>query len=571
MCTSVNAKCIVLLSVVYVCATGVVFGGTPCAVPDNGTGTITMPPQGCEYLPAYEPYKIINGLPPGTVIELYGPLYNFLCTNPGLCSIPLPPGECEMAGGTLGGHGDCFESTLELTVTGTGELAGFSRHLSIPVAGEIHTGPRNPGDPVQTFPTEMFRLQGELFGDPDFCTFRITAGTDFGLPCPGETTLTELPSGDFAVDSFFDITYQIEFEGCPTSQLDDMAGTTTATIRIETGFVECVPTPDGSACKSVPCPGGTDECKPAVVNYDPQTGIRTIIECKCQPTGGCYVDLAYGSTCVEPDNGTGTITMPARSSGCEWFSPEEVFLILIGLPPGATIEMDPLWYQFFCCDSQCASCSLSLGPVQCEAAGGLLGGQGHCFESTLDLTVTGTGDLAGFNRHLAVPMFTEVHTGPRNPGDPVQTFDTDVYRFDGQLFGDPDFCTFRITGGTVHSMPSPGETTLTQLPSGDFAVDSFFDISYQIEFEGCPDSQLADMAGITSATIRMESGETPGLPRCAGTCEECDYCREKITANPDGTIDVSCKCEPDADLNRDGFVDFNDFSIMADQWLTTRP
>ena len=36
------------------------------------------------------------------------------------------------------------------------------------------------------------RLQGELFGDPDFCTFRVTGGTDFGLPSPGHTTLTDL-------------------------------------------------------------------------------------------------------------------------------------------------------------------------------------------------------------------------------------------------------------------------------------------------------------------------------------------------------------------------------------------
>jgi len=47
----------------------------------------------------------------------------------------------------------------------------------------------------------MYRLQGELFGDPDFCTLRFTAGTDFGLPSPGEATLVELPNDDFAVES----------------------------------------------------------------------------------------------------------------------------------------------------------------------------------------------------------------------------------------------------------------------------------------------------------------------------------------------------------------------------------
>ncbi len=41
----------------------------------------------------------------------------------------------------------------------------------------------------------MYRLQGELVGDPDFCTLNITAGTDYGLPSPGQTTLTDLGGG----------------------------------------------------------------------------------------------------------------------------------------------------------------------------------------------------------------------------------------------------------------------------------------------------------------------------------------------------------------------------------------
>jgi hypothetical protein len=71
----------------------------------------------------------------------------------------------------------------------------------------------------------VYRLQGELFGDPDFCTFRVYGGIDFGLPSPGQITLARLPNGTFQVESFFDITYQIEFEGCPASQLDGYAGT----------------------------------------------------------------------------------------------------------------------------------------------------------------------------------------------------------------------------------------------------------------------------------------------------------------------------------------------------------
>lgn len=220
--------------------------------------------------------------------------------------------------------------------------------------------------------------------------------------------------------------------------------------------------------------------------------------------------------CENPDNGTGTITLPPM--GCQYISPDEVFEIIDGLPPGTTIELEPLFYNFVCCDPPCQQCTLPIAPGACETVGGDLGGYGHCFTGTMEYIVTGTGQLAGFNRFLTLEMFAEVHTGPRNPGDPVQTFPNDMLNLQGQLYGDPDFCTLIVTGGTGNGLPSPGSTTLTQLPSGDFNVDSFFDITYQIEFEGCPGSILEGFAGTTTATIRMQTGEDylPSIPLFAG-------------------------------------------------------
>lgn len=107
------------------------------------------------------------------------------------------------------------------------------RTLNLPTSGEIHTMPRTPGTPVQSFDTDMFRLQGQLLpGDPDFDLLRIVAGTGNGLPSPGHTTLTQLPGGDWNVDSFFDITYRIDFVGAPGGPYAGMSGSTTGTIRM---------------------------------------------------------------------------------------------------------------------------------------------------------------------------------------------------------------------------------------------------------------------------------------------------------------------------------------------------
>ena len=119
-----------------------------------------------------------------------------------------------------------------MQLRGTGDLAGYLRNLHMPVMLETHSGPRTPGDPAQTFPTDLFALAGALPpGDPDFAELVIISGTGNGIPSPGQTALTQLPGGDFEVDSFFDITYRIDFVGAPGGALDGLSGSTTATAR----------------------------------------------------------------------------------------------------------------------------------------------------------------------------------------------------------------------------------------------------------------------------------------------------------------------------------------------------
>ncbi|MAE67358.1 MAG: hypothetical protein CMJ18_24115 [Phycisphaeraceae bacterium] len=199
-------------------------GAGLCIVPDNGNGTADLPPNCTEgYLSPDDVHMILDGLPPSppTTIILDASHNEFILRSGG-------------PGGNLGGEFEIFDSFLNINLQGTGLLAGLNHNMVLQAQTETHIGPRNPGDPVQSFPTEMFNLFG-THSDSLFQNFTIVAGSSQGLPSPGQTTLTQLPSGDFHVDSFFDVTYRIDFEGAPGSALDGMSGSTTATILMQAG------------------------------------------------------------------------------------------------------------------------------------------------------------------------------------------------------------------------------------------------------------------------------------------------------------------------------------------------
>ena len=197
-------------------------GATPCVVPDQG-GTVNLPPAGCGYLSPADVHMILDSLPLGTTVHIGVQHLDFF-------NVAKAPG------GDLGGERETFNSVGMLHLTGTGSLSGLNRTVSMNLQCVTDVAPHTPGQPVQSFDTEMFGLQGQITGDPDFDLLRITAGNAFGMPSPGHTTLTRQPGGgNWAVDSFFDITYKIEFVGNSSGPLGGHHGSTTGTIRMQAG------------------------------------------------------------------------------------------------------------------------------------------------------------------------------------------------------------------------------------------------------------------------------------------------------------------------------------------------
>ncbi|NOS99275.1 MAG: hypothetical protein HOP29_01455 [Phycisphaerales bacterium] len=561
-------------------ATSPVLAGVPCIVPDNGGGTINLPPMGCNgYVSPDDLHEMINGLPLGSTIQVDARHDEFF--NP-----------MHMPGGSLGGEIETFGSFLNMQMNGTGALAGYNHPVSLQVQCETHTGPRTPGDPIQSFPTDMFMLQGQTLGDPDFDLLRITGGTGFGMPSPGHTTLVRQggPGSPYAVDSFFDVFYRIDFVGKPGGPLGGMSGSTTGTIRMAigtpSGFCPPPPPPAIAACtgaliQDCAAGGATEFCQPRCVQVN-QGGV-TVVQCDCREPQECHVEVLpgvvpfctgscplneqcqetvtplavggyqlccdcvpiavdcepdptftqcdpfacppapspAGAPCVVPDNGGGTITLPP--AGCNGYvSPDDLHEMINGLPGGSTIQVDARHDKFF---------------NQNEGPGGTLGGNVENFGSFLFMQMQGTGPLAPFNRFIGLQVQCQTHTGPRTPGSPVQSFPTDMFLLQGQIMGDPDFDLLRITAGSGFGMPSPGHTTLVRQgpPGSGFAVDSFFDIEYRIDFIGRPGGQLGGMSGSTTGTIRMAIG-TPVNDQCIPRCMDHD-----LQTGQTSVVDCECR------------------------------
>ena len=168
-----------------------------CLVPDIG-GTAQVPPACPAGYVDGQSFRL-NGLPPGIPIT-------------GKLSILNIQNVVEGPGGGLGGTTQTWDATVRLRLVGDPTFP-YDRVFMIPVSCSSDAAPRMVAGPIQSFQMDLTGLLGQLPpGDPDFDLLRVSAGSGFGLPSPGHTTLTKAGTM-WAVDSFFDITYRIDYIG----------------------------------------------------------------------------------------------------------------------------------------------------------------------------------------------------------------------------------------------------------------------------------------------------------------------------------------------------------------------
>ena len=479
---------------------------------------------------------------------------------------------------------------------------------------------------VQSIPTDLSVFAQLPIGDPDFDLLRIVAGTNFGMSSPGYGTFRYSTSGDWAVDSFFDITYRVDFIGAPGSPFAGASGSTTSQMRVRTGMPEpaSCKVPEigtGTAEMTPPCPSGWTSEPQAVVSLNglppgiPIEGTLRIVptsprcrwlrhdrragpaaagrsrrdraaqlmsgppyavsipHARVRPDPSCpeirgvvCIQAVVGQIIGDPDfdllrisagsdfglASDGHVTL-THGPGGTWFV-DSFFDItyrmdMVGAPGGplaghsgsdtetarftmgdpdrpvclmpdngtGTADFPPLCPPGYeglvyrpAVESGMTPNDPLLGTLHLGQPGpptvipgGILGGEVALCTSLLQIDLESV--VSGYSRQLFMPCNWEVHSAPRTPGTTPQRFETALFQLDGQLIGDPDFDLLRITGGTGFGMPSPGHTTLT-MAGGNWAVDSFFDITYRVDFIGTPGGPFAGMSGSTTLVDRIVAG-----------------------------------------------------------------
>jgi hypothetical protein len=109
---------------------------------------------------------------------------------------------------------ETFDSNIRFEITGTGNLAGVTSVVDIPVQTVVISDAQEPGSDRRVLATNIEHIQGSASAHPDFAVFQLIGGNANGLESPGTTVLTRQEDGKtFRVESSFDVHYQVRIQG----------------------------------------------------------------------------------------------------------------------------------------------------------------------------------------------------------------------------------------------------------------------------------------------------------------------------------------------------------------------
>lgn len=109
---------------------------------------------------------------------------------------------------------ETFDSNIRFDITGTGNLAGVTSVVDIPVHTVVFSDAQEPGTDRRVLDTRIEHIQGSAVDHKDFEVFELIGGSANGLDSPGTTVLTRQEDGKtFRVESSFNVHYQVRIKG----------------------------------------------------------------------------------------------------------------------------------------------------------------------------------------------------------------------------------------------------------------------------------------------------------------------------------------------------------------------
>ena len=425
------------------------------------------------------------------------------------------------------------------------------------------------GNTTGTFDTEIvsMSLTGDVGGIP------VEIRESPSLPSPGETTITDLGGGLYHIDSFFDVFTELSINSGPFQPQTNEAGRMRL-VPVTPDRCECLPDP--VLCEESEFPVCDGECPQDLVCVTSPDGTQG---CVCEPPpvlceesefpvcdGECPQDLVCGPDpagdaclCFVPPVECEDSDLPICDGDCPVGTHCDAATDGVVLPdPQLPPEPNP------------PDCARVVSMYEGQDVHALFPGgidlsqpQHKCFQNVQRQDDGAGNEIESFDS--IVEAMVDIGSGPMpvmltgpvtvvvngKTGNTTGTFDTEIVSM--SLTGDVGGIPVEIRESP--SLPSPGETTITDLGGGLYHIDSFFDVFTELSINCggfCPAGEQCASDGVSAC----ECGPIPPtlcadstFPVCDGECPVGEQCVD------DGVS--ACECEPipptpcvDSDLPR---------------------